>query len=258
MTGTDTIQNVLLFVLTAVSCAGNILGLSRYWSGEIKTVQTPAESGPPSSDETEARNGDDQAVSKAETTAEPLDMRPGKKTQILFFGMIVVFTFASVAFQRFFYHNDFLWCLRALGIVTIVWPCGLIDRYERRIPNKVILLGIAIWAVIFIISSFSHPEEWLRELGHDLAGGGGILVAFLIFMLISRGGIGMGDVKLFAVIALFTGLLEVVPILFLVLIISFFAAVYFLLSKKKKRTDFFPFGPCILAGTILAMILTSA
>ena len=68
----------------------------------------------------------------------------------------------------------------------------------------------------------------------------------------------MGDTKLFTEIALFTELYYMVPVLVFSLFLSFAEALILLLTKKKSRKDTIPFGPCILCGTILAMILSGA
>ena len=74
--------------------------------------------------------------------------------------------------------------------------------------------------------------------------------------LLIKGAIGMGDVKLFSVMALYLGLEGIWPAIFCSLIVSFFVAVFSLVTKRAKRKDNIPFAPAILIGTYLSVFLT--
>lgn len=83
-----------------------------------------------------------------------------------------------------------------------------------------------------------------------------VLVACILCCLIVKGAIGMGDVKLFGVMALYLGLEGIWTAIFCALVVSFFIAVFSLITKKVKRKDNIPFAPAILIGTYLSIFLT--
>lgn len=88
-----------------------------------------------------------------------------------------------------------------IGIATLLTAvlafAAVNDVRERKIPNWTVLASLALfvaWAIV-------HPLNW------DLWALGAGLVAFLVtFGLYVGGVIGAGDSKLFAAVALFTGM----------------------------------------------------
>jgi leader peptidase (prepilin peptidase) / N-methyltransferase len=88
----------------------------------------------------------------------------------------------------------------ALGValVLIVVPAALIDLEHRLIPNRLTALGAVLAVAIGLALDPSGEPE---RLAAGAAAGGFLLLAALAY----PGGMGMGDVKLAAVIGLFLG-----------------------------------------------------
>ena len=82
--------------------------------------------------------------------------------------------------------------------------------------------------------------------------GGGI---FLLAHFISKGGVGMGDVKLFAVIGFYVGNGSIMAAAFLSVMAGAVYSITMLLFKKIKLKEEIPFAPFIFVGTILTMAL---
>ncbi len=77
-----------------------------------------------------------------------------------------------------------------------------IDIDHRIIPNVISLPGI----ILAFLCSFLWPGFWRDSLIGLLAGGGGLLVLSLMYSLIRRReGMGMGDVKLLAMLGAWLG-----------------------------------------------------
>ena len=85
----------------------------------------------------------------------------------------------------------------AIGLTAVLAFAAITDVRVRRIPNWTVLacLGLfAGWALV-------HPLSW------DLWALGAGAIAFAVsFVLYSMGLVGAGDSKLFAAVALFTGM----------------------------------------------------
>ncbi len=137
------------------------------------------------------------------------------------------------------------------GMFVIAW----IDQHERRIPNRILLLLLGIRAVILAAEWILVPSMGLALLISSALGlllGGGL---FLIAHLISRGGVGMGDVKLFAVIGTYVGAGSIMPLVFLTALAAALYSLVMLALKKVSMKEEIPFAPFVLAGVILAMAL---
>jgi len=154
--------------------------------------------------------------------------------------------------------------------VTAVYCClfivlMVIDLEHGLILNKVVYPAMAVALLISIFlppSKVAHLDgvvalllSRLPQLGIVQAAiGGGIgLGLFLLIIVISRGGMGWGDVKLAALIGLVTGYLILVA-LFLAVIFGGLVAATLLLLKIKKRKEGIPFAPFLSLATIVTLL----
>ena len=89
----------------------------------------------------------------------------------------------------------------------------------------------------------------------------GILIAgvfFLVVVLVSRGkGMGMGDVKLIAVLGLLFGWPDILLIIMLSFIIGTVVVVPLMVIRKKKMSDKIPFGPFIVIASAIVFFFGS-
>ena len=114
---------------------------------------------------------------------------------------------------------------------------------------------LAARIVILIVEWLLVPSMGMSLLISSAFGmllGGGM---FLLAHFLSRGGVGMGDVKLFAVTGWYVGAGSIMPLVFLTALISAAYSIVMLLLKKIKLKEEIPFAPFVLAGTILTMAL---
>ena len=117
--------------------------------------------------------------------------------------------------------------------------------------------------LFFPPSKVIYPDETAALLLNSLpqsgivqaAIGGGIgLGLFLLIVLISRGGMGWGDVKMAALVGLITGFPLLFVALFLTIISSGLVAGILLLLKIKKRKEGIPFAPFLSLATIVTLL----
>ena len=93
----------------------------------------------------------------------------------------------------------------------------------------------------------------LPVLDHLLAAlvGGAV---FLLLAILTRGGIGGGDIKLIFVLGLWLGSKILLGTILLGFCLGGLAALFFLVTKRKKKRDFFAYGPYFsLAALFLAL-----
>jgi leader peptidase (prepilin peptidase) / N-methyltransferase len=137
----------------------------------------------------------------------------------------------------------------ALGIslILVVVPAALIDLEHRIIPNRITGLGAV---VALAIGLALDPAGEPGRLIAGLAAGGFLLLAALAY----PGGMGMGDVKLAAVMGLFLGRAVASAILIALLAAVVFGV--FVMARKGARAGrktAVPFGPFLALGAIVAL-----
>ena len=138
-----------------------------------------------------------------------------------------------------------------MALFQIAW----IDQRSKRIPNKILKILLAVRVMILLPEWLAVPELGMAILISSVFGaliGGGI---FLLAHFISKGGVGMGDVKLFAVIGFYVGNGSIMAAAFLSVMAGAVYSITMLLFKKIKLKEEIPFAPFIFVGTILTMAL---
>lgn len=138
---------------------------------------------------------------------------------------------------------DYLKIIGFLILVSILLVISVIDFKTKKIPNKYIIILMAIWA----------PFAYFEILDSNTAIYGFAIGGFLLYFtaLVTRGGIGGGDVKLVAVSGLYVGF----PGIMYATVYGFgLAALYSIILmglKKIGKKDFIPLGPFISIGVII-------
>lgn len=146
--------------------------------------------------------------------------------------------------------------LRTLLMVCILWPCAWADAQVCLIPNRVLLLGGVLSLGLLGVEILQQPQQAVYLTLRVAVAAGALLLAALLCRLISPKAVGMGDVKILAVMGLCLGTDLIWPALFFSFVVLFFVCVFLLVTHRAKRSDSIPFAPFLLAGTLLAAFLT--
>jgi leader peptidase (prepilin peptidase)/N-methyltransferase len=148
--------------------------------------------------------------------------------------------------------GDVLQMTLGLVLVTFLVPIAVIDLDLKIIPNK--LTGPA---AVLAVAPVAVLEP--RHLPEYLAAGAGALLFFYLPALIHKKGMGMGDVKLAAVLGLYLGR-AVAPALFIALILGVVVGAAIIASKgvSEGRRAKVPFGPFLAAGGLVAFFVGDA
>ena len=110
---------------------------------------------------------------------------------------------------------------------------------------------LALFSVFGLLHSLLFSLPWAQHILAALAGG----LAFLLLAVLTRGGIGGGDIKLIAALGLWLGG-EALKLTSLGgIIIGGLWALGAILVKKKKRRDFIPYAPSFILAAFAAYIL---
>jgi len=139
-----------------------------------------------------------------------------------------------------------------LVLISILIVCAYTDLDHRRILNSVVLFGIGTGLSIIIIL---NPSMILDSIFGMAAG-----LAFMLFwavigkLLFRQTALGPGDIKLAAMIGIFTG----AKYILLILILSFtLAAFYVIIPALKNRKILgrqLPLAPFIVVSTFITLL----
>ena len=134
-----------------------------------------------------------------------------------------------------------------IAFVTALVPIALIDLEHRIIPNVIVLpAAVAAVAILAVVDPGELPEHLIAAA----AAGGFFLLAALAYPR----GMGMGDVKLAAVMGLYLGR-AVGPALLVALLVGSVVGVAVIARKggREGRKTAVPFGPFLALGGAVAL-----
>ena len=158
-------------------------------------------------------------------------------TGLLFAGLVLRFGIGSLTAVLAL----FSW---ALVVVTFI------DFDHRIIPDVISLPGVLIGVAASLLPGFPRPVDSI--IGLAVGGGFLFLVLFAYEKIMKDEGMGMGDVKLLAMIGAFLGW-QALPVTVLVASISgTLTGVAFALAKGEPVRKFpVPFGPFLALGALI-------
>jgi leader peptidase (prepilin peptidase)/N-methyltransferase len=139
-----------------------------------------------------------------------------------------------------------------LVMVLLMVPVTLIDLDHRIIPNKLMILG-AVLAPALVL--WLEPDAIVEHLIAGAAAGGFFLLAVLAYPR----GMGVGDIKLAAVLGLFLGR-AAGPAVFIALVSGTLVGALIMARKgvAEGRKTAVPFGPFLALGGVVALFVGDA
>ncbi len=176
--------------------------------------------------------------------------------QIIYFVFIPLSLLAIALMYNRFYHFTVIYTLKRLSVVAVLWPISISDFRDFRIPNKLIVYGFILRVPLLIAELIFQPDSVVAIVINEVVAIVGAVIVCLVCMFLSRGSLGMGDLKLLMFMSAFLGVEGICYTMFLSIFFSAVIAIGFLIFKKKSRKDAIPFAPFILVGTIVCLMLT--
>jgi leader peptidase (prepilin peptidase) / N-methyltransferase len=143
-----------------------------------------------------------------------------------------------------------------LWLAAIAVPLALVDLKVLRLPDP--LVGAALAGGLVLLAVAGAVERTATPLLR--AGAAAVVCAagYLLVSLLPRSGLGLGDVKLGAVLGLYLGWLgwfavaagvALAPVVNLPFVLGLLVA-----GRAGRRTEL-PYGPAMLAGAMLALVV---
>jgi prepilin signal peptidase PulO-like enzyme (type II secretory pathway) len=136
-------------------------------------------------------------------------------------------------------------------LVLALLVCTATDLLRFRVPNAVTYPGI----VLAILATLLLPDaEPLSALIAALLGGGG----FLVMSIVTRGGLGLGDVKLAALIGAALGLPAAYQALALGIIAGGVVILVLFLAGVVGRRQAVPYAPFLALAAVAVVLMRGA
>lgn len=162
--------------------------------------------------------------------------------------------------------NGALWylCVRAVGLTAFLVPAlalvtallvaSFIDIDTQEIPNGVTIFILIVAVLWNVYAAFEGYGVLLQNVvGFFTASG-----ILLVLAIISRGGVGGGDIKLMAACGLLLGWKNMLLTLAVASILGVLVMVPVFLIKRLRRGTPIPFGPFLAAGMVISMLYGEA
>ncbi|MGN7478849.1 prepilin peptidase [Solibacillus silvestris] len=132
----------------------------------------------------------------------------------------------------------------ALLFVSLLVIINVSDIAYMLIPDKILLFFLPLLIIGRILSPL---EPWWDSI----IGAGLGFSLLLLIAIISKGGMGGGDIKLFLLIGLVLGTFNTLLTLFLASIIGMIAGLIMLKIRRQGRKTPIPFGPSIAIASLI-------
>jgi leader peptidase (prepilin peptidase)/N-methyltransferase len=141
-------------------------------------------------------------------------------------------------------------CALVVGLVGLSW----IDLRTKRLPREIIYATASVGVPLLVVAALVEHQPkriWMLLLGAAI----NLAIMASIYVL-SRGGMGDGDVRLSPLLGAFLGFLNpgLAPVgLFYGFLLGAIASVPLLITRKADRRTALPFGPFLALGAYLAI-----
>lgn len=127
------------------------------------------------------------------------------------------------------------------------------DMTRQVIPDILVISVFMLSVIHKVLAYFLYhesPEIWQSVLGLIAAGG-----LFLLITVVSKGGMGQGDVTLISALGFALGLKKILLVTFLSFVIAACASLILLGTKTKTLKDPIPFGAFIVVAFFITVFL---
>lgn len=174
-------------------------------------------------------------------------------TAIIFTGIFLKLAMAAAPLTGFTAAWTLPWILR---LAAYLWfgaalvAATFIDAEHRLIPDR-ITYPTFVFGFVFLLASDYHAWSSML-LGAAVGAGIPFLLLVISPLLFKQQGMGMGDVKLGAVMGLFLGWQLVLLAIFFAALAGSLYGLPKMFGGKERRRQPFSFGPFLAAGALVA------
>ena len=161
----------------------------------------------------------------------------------------------AVIFALLYWHYGLSAELGVMAFYACIFIITFVIDLERGlILNRVVYPGMVAALLLAL-----YPWPWFSEsigmrVAYAALGGAAGFAIFLLIAMVSRGGMGWGDVKLAALMGLAIGFPLVFVAIIMAAILGGIVAVALMIAKKRTRRQTIPFGPFLALAAMVTLL----
>ncbi len=194
-------------------------------------------------------------VLRPTNSEEVFEHEPFTKTKILIMSLIVAAACAAASALVLNYTDGAINAAKLCMSIVCVAGSSFSDYKEHRIPN-IFPLTMALINIAMLAIGFFTDQQWIMSY---VAGTVISVVAVTLLLTISsfltRGGVGMGDIKLLAALSFIGDVYLICAVLFFSFLLCALTGLGLIILKKKSSKEGLPFAPFVLAGLLISIYL---
>lgn len=135
------------------------------------------------------------------------DIAIDSKSKVIYIVFAVLKSICIVAlFNTIYVSHSIIHQLKLLVLIESILPMAAVDYKKHKIPNPFLIVSLVLCMVLYIAEFVFSPSTVLDSLKDGVIGAAVIGLFFLLISLVFKNSIGMGDIKLFALMGLYQGL----------------------------------------------------
>lgn len=152
----------------------------------------------------------------------------------------------GAAYGVIFVLNGFNWhTVLYCGMFSVLLVITMIDLRHMLIPNGLVVAVL----LLGVVETFLTKNYVTNIIGFFA-----VSSILLLLAILTRGGMGGGDIKLMAAAGLFLGWQKVILALMIGAIVGSLIGVTLIALKRIARKQMIPFGPFLCSGIVIAML----
>lgn len=168
-------------------------------------------------------------------------------------GIIAVLSFIAVVRIVQYVPDTIGVCKMVISLLCLT-GAGCFDFRERRIPNLFPLI-LALGGVALLALGVALQQDGaVAYITSSAISTVGCALLLTLASVMTKQGIGAGDIKLICAFALMTGVHAVIGTLFFAVVLCSIASIIALVFKLKTLQGSFPFGPFLFFGFIITIL----
>ena len=175
------------------------------------------------------------------------------KTKIPVRYLLAEVTFAAVTVVCLLRFDLTVLCVRNWIFLCCLFCLALVDLEKFEIPDGCLIIAAVAWAL-----ALPFTGDWKQTLLKGLIaavvfGGGMLLISLAMDRALKKESLGGGDIKLFAVVGLYLGIVGTLFSVILACILGLLLG----LARKTEKGGQIPFGPAIALSAALTLLFGS-
>lgn len=184
------------------------------------------------------------------------DLLKSEKKALAIFGAVYI---AAAAANVLLVMNGKFTPLKSIQYLLLweaVCAISFIDFKVKKIPNRLLIIAFAVRLIgipaeLLLTELTIYETVYFSLIG---AAAGGLIIQICMFF--SKGGVGAGDVKLYALVGAYFGFAGLINVMFYSLFIAAIVGIVLLVTKKAQKKTQLAMAPFVFLGINIYLVLS--